>query len=204
MNGVLTNPNCEYSANYVPVHTLAQWSRSATELVKRPSPTRQAFQLEVEGQTNELSTSGETEAEGASGDFNAEAKKAENLVSGLELHLYEPKQALEAALKEWIHEFQTSLRQPDHYQPVKSASSIAKANEFDGLGRMDGEGICDPDSNVNKQVNPESDPKLESQGRAVLVSSDPFSYEDLKLLVDYFYLPHQHGERAMRDRKSVV
>lgn len=27
LRGVLTNPNCEYGANFVAIHTLAQWSR---------------------------------------------------------------------------------------------------------------------------------------------------------------------------------
>lgn len=26
LNGVMTNPNCEYGANFVAIHTLAQWS----------------------------------------------------------------------------------------------------------------------------------------------------------------------------------
>ncbi|CAI8006641.1 Protein O-GlcNAcase [Geodia barretti] len=39
LNGVLTNPNCEFSANYIAIHTLAQWSRSSLQLCKKPSPT---------------------------------------------------------------------------------------------------------------------------------------------------------------------
>lgn len=27
LRGVMTNPNCEYGANFVGIHTLAQWSR---------------------------------------------------------------------------------------------------------------------------------------------------------------------------------
>ena len=196
MNGVLTNPNCEYSANYVAVHTLAQWSRLATELVKRPSPTRQAFQLEVEGRTNESSEL--DRAESTTSGASTDSKKADSMMSNLELHLYEPQQALEAALKEWIHEFWVSIRQTENYCPVKNATSIAKASEFDGLGKIDTENTCETDRDVNKRVDQEVDPKLESSGRAELVSAHPFSYEDLKVFVDFFYLPHQHGERSMR------
>ena len=77
INGVLTNPNCEYTANYVAIHTLAQWSRSAAELTKRPSPTQQAFQLEVEDQTNEFDPS--DDPEGAKGDNDLDLKKAKKL-----------------------------------------------------------------------------------------------------------------------------
>ena len=35
LRGVLTNPNCEFEANYVAMHTLAQWSKSNMEEVKK-------------------------------------------------------------------------------------------------------------------------------------------------------------------------
>lgn len=31
LRGVVTNPNCEYGPNFIAIHTLAQWARSATE-----------------------------------------------------------------------------------------------------------------------------------------------------------------------------
>ena len=194
MNGVLTNPNCEYTANYVAIHTLAQWNRLATELTKRPSPTQQAFQLEVEGQTNEFDPS--DDSEGANGESDTDLKKVDK--PDIDIHLYEPAKALEIALKEWICEFKRSVSQPDSYVPVKSAVSIAKANECEELGPMDQEEINPEDAPDTKQVDPEIDPKLNESGGAMLVASDPFSYEDLKLLVDFFNLPHQHGERAVR------
>ena len=35
LHGVLTNPNCEFEANFVAMHTLAQWSKSNMEIVKK-------------------------------------------------------------------------------------------------------------------------------------------------------------------------
>lgn len=32
LRGVLTNPNCEYEANYIAIHTLAQWSRCTEDV----------------------------------------------------------------------------------------------------------------------------------------------------------------------------
>ena len=31
VGGVLTNPNCEYEANFVAFHTLAQWAKGTTQ-----------------------------------------------------------------------------------------------------------------------------------------------------------------------------
>ena len=35
IRGVLTNPNCEFEANYIPLHTLGQWANSNTDRVKK-------------------------------------------------------------------------------------------------------------------------------------------------------------------------
>ena len=35
IRGVLTNPNCEFEANYIPLHTLGQWTMSNTDRVKK-------------------------------------------------------------------------------------------------------------------------------------------------------------------------
>ena len=35
IRGVLTNPNCEFESNFVPLHTLAQWSKSNPTGVKK-------------------------------------------------------------------------------------------------------------------------------------------------------------------------
>lgn len=37
LRGVLTNPNCEYGANFVAIHTLAQWSRCNMDGKRDPS-----------------------------------------------------------------------------------------------------------------------------------------------------------------------
>lgn len=37
LRGVLTNPNCEYGANFIAIHTLAQWSRCSANGQRDPS-----------------------------------------------------------------------------------------------------------------------------------------------------------------------
>lgn len=31
LRGVLTNPNCEYETNFIPIHTLSQWSKCTVD-----------------------------------------------------------------------------------------------------------------------------------------------------------------------------
>ena len=170
LNGVLTNPNCEYGANYIPIHTLAQWSHCGHRNSRQSSSVKQSMLLEVEG-------SRETKGEESS-----------------DLSLYEPQQALEVSLKEWFMEFQTPRKKPEHYKPVKSAESIAKANDFEELGasKMDTSQppVASDSMHVSDSLPSPTDPSP--------LTSEPFSIEDVRLLIDYFYLPHKHGFRAVQ------
>ena len=134
LNGILTNPNCEYGANYIAIHTLAQWNRCANVLSKRSSPARQTMQLEIEG-----SIESDTLADTASKGKSLPSDSSE--VDWDDLHLYEPKKALEGALKEWISEFKVPRQKPEHYKPVKDVFSVAKANDVEQLSSTFDESI---------------------------------------------------------------
>lgn len=169
LNGVLTNPNCEYGANYVPIHTLAQWSHCGRIISHKSAPIKQSILLEVEGSSD-----------GNSGG----------------MCLYEPLKALEMSLKEWFAEFQLPRKKPEHYKPVKNAESISKANDFEplcaGPSKMDTS--LPPVANESMHVSSSlPSPLVEASSNL-----DPFTLEDVKLLVDYFHLPHKHGSRAVK------
>ncbi len=104
---------------------------------------------------------------------------------------YDPKMALLASLKEWFSEFKTFRRKPEHYQPVKDAKSIAKA--------IDAEQMGSDQEDVETTSGVPSPPRVE--GVEGVIGNPPpsenFTFEDLCLMVDYFYLPHRHGEQAM-------
>lgn len=172
LNGVLTNPNCEYGANYVPIHTLAQWSHCGRNISRRSAPIKQSIMLEVEG-------SGEGRDEESGG-----------------LCLYEPQKALEMSLKEWFAEFQLPRKKPEHYKPVKSAESVSKANDFESLGVVTSKMDTSLPPVVNESMHVSD--SLPSPSIEASSNSDPFTLEDVKLLVDYFYLPHKHGSRAVQ------
>lgn len=178
LRGVLTNPNCEYGTCYIPIHTLAQWSKCGDAISKRASPTRQAMLLEMEGSPglDELDTVK---------DYSSVASK--DFVGNREIHFYDPKVALMTSLKEWYTEFQIPRRKPEHYKPVKDASSIAKATDSEQLASdLDDEaGLIPSPPQVDRGLNVHQH------------TTEPFSFEDLCLLVDYFFLPHQHGEQAL-------
>ncbi|KAK3590145.1 hypothetical protein CHS0354_041199 [Potamilus streckersoni] len=86
LRGVMTNPNCEFEANYIALHTMGQWNKSNAKGVKkdiitenRLSPVASDIKLETETDTEEGLLSLDTR--------------------------YQPKLALRVAIKDWLEEF---------------------------------------------------------------------------------------------------
>lgn len=50
LKGVMTNPNCEFEANYIAIHTLAQWSRCVDDMSPGPSLCNQINVESIGGQ----------------------------------------------------------------------------------------------------------------------------------------------------------
>lgn len=95
IRGVLTNPNCEFEANYIPLHTLGQWANSNTDRVKkdiiaesRLSPIASDIKLETED------------------DYTGEDD-----LSTFDVR-YQPKQALKKAITDWLEEFRQARQPP--------------------------------------------------------------------------------------------
>uniref|UniRef100_A0A8D0H4A6 Protein O-GlcNAcase n=1 Tax=Sphenodon punctatus TaxID=8508 RepID=A0A8D0H4A6_SPHPU len=98
LKGVLTNPNCEFEANYVAIHTLATWYKSNMHGVRKD-----VVMTDTEDST--VSIQIKLENEGSDEDIETDV-------------LYSPQMALRLALTEWLQEFavphQYSSRQVPH------------------------------------------------------------------------------------------
>ena len=51
LNGVLTNPNCEFESNFIPIHTFATWTKFAKNAFKAASDEPMSLDQEAEKQT---------------------------------------------------------------------------------------------------------------------------------------------------------
>lgn len=83
LKGVLTNPNCEYEANFIPIHTLAQWSKCTCDV------------------NENLCSDIKLESELENGSI-------EDIPTQLGPNVYHPKNALRIAINCWIPEFYKS------------------------------------------------------------------------------------------------
>merc|ERR1719394_1111237 len=93
LRGVMTNPNCEYGANFVAIHSLAAWSRCTVDGCETLS-------------TNDTVTSDiklELDSESGTGTGTMTIPPPpEKLPS----HVYHPRHALRSAVTAWLPEFQ--------------------------------------------------------------------------------------------------
>ncbi|XP_045473462.1 protein O-GlcNAcase isoform X1 [Harmonia axyridis] len=87
LRGVVTNPNCEYGANFIAIHTLAQWSRCNID-GQRDLTLNDTVSADIKLET-------ETE----------DGQMCEDIPTSLSPNMYHPRQALRNAIKEWLPEF---------------------------------------------------------------------------------------------------
>uniref|UniRef100_A0A8C3U080 protein O-GlcNAcase n=1 Tax=Catharus ustulatus TaxID=91951 RepID=A0A8C3U080_CATUS len=104
LKGVLTNPNCEFEANYVAIHTLATWYKSNMNGVRKD-----VVMTDTEDST--VSIQIKLENEGSDEDIETDV-------------LYSPQMALKLALTEWLQEFGV----PQQYSSRQVAHSGAKTS----------------------------------------------------------------------------
>ncbi|XP_016917143.1 protein O-GlcNAcase isoform X2 [Apis cerana] len=87
LRGVLTNPNCEYGANFIAIHTLAQWSRCNVD-GKRDLSLNDTVSADIKLET-------ETE----------DGMLGEDVPSTMSPNIYHPRHALKNAINDWLVEF---------------------------------------------------------------------------------------------------
>lgn len=166
LNGVLTNPNCEYGANFVAIHTLSQWSKCGPQ-------------------------------DGGDGRIEINC-------------LYDSKEALNKALLEWIPIFHSKKRKTEDYNPAKCSyftngkpvemeQQVDSQNGTDMLIEDDGMVKVRTSSSASSSDMDTTPSHENSQEHFDLIESQKtklFSLNDLHLIVDYFYLPHSHGNKG--------
>ncbi|XP_029047483.2 protein O-GlcNAcase isoform X2 [Osmia bicornis bicornis] len=86
LRGVLTNPNCEYGANFIAIHTLAQWSRCNVD-GKRDLSLNDTVSADIKLETE------------------TEDGVLEDIPSTMSPNIYHPRHALKNAINDWLLEF---------------------------------------------------------------------------------------------------
>ncbi|TGZ64242.1 hypothetical protein CRM22_006479 [Opisthorchis felineus] len=197
IRGVLTNPNCEFEANYVALHTLAQWSRHGT-IKPQTSQITDKEMTDVASRETNLEPEA-TEAEDDDGFINDSNGPSDGI--NQPSTTYRPREALLVALRDWL-----SLMRQDQQShtanskssgvvcatPVPMETDIAEPPPSAPEAEMQVEPLMAP--------SPSGQPPLTdalSDASGVSTSVD-VTLEDLELFADLFYLPFAHGPAGMR------
>nr|CAG4651614.1 EOG090X01OH [Triops cancriformis] len=208
LRGVLTNPNCEYGANFVAIHTLAQWTRCTSDADDCLSAN---VQLEQQGCC----------PIDASGPVHPTS--------------YHPRNALRASVSLWLAEF---IKQKSMWGPMTkphvstkvllaiaiwqswqlgygpAASSIPGSDgSTASLEPMEvnNSPLLSPDPRIMEEsdeeikeakevdvvMKPEEEEAASSTGDD-LKKDYALTVDDLLLLCDLFYLPFEHGPQGLQ------
>ncbi len=97
LRGVMTNPNCEYGANFVAIHTLAQWSKCRLDGTQPYRNANDAVTADIRLEISAGADHGDDDVDSLSCDI-FDDDSAGDIV-------YEPKKALARAVKAWLPEF---------------------------------------------------------------------------------------------------
>nr|CAD7457522.1 unnamed protein product [Timema tahoe] len=191
LRGVLTNPNCEYGANFVAIHTLAQWSRCNVD-GKRDPTINDTVSADIKLET-------ETEDGGV----------GEDVPSTLSPNMYHPRQALRNAINEWLPEF---FRPRAVWGPIaKPQQVVAAAVPIPIIPSVN---TCMSLTTTTTSCSSATLPLINSNqlqalaevcssvttsiSEATLLCEKALTHEDLALLCDLFYLPFEHGGQGIQ------
>ena len=231
LRGVLTNPNCEYSANFIPIHTLAQWSKCF--------PRRNSEKVEEQEESEHEDDD----------EYMHDSQKTDlgNVDQGVDCeYIYEPRRALRTAIVDWLAEFtKHSKREKSKVGKSEAAKSLnstddttsgsnsdplplmgvpveggsAKENSMETadsdqhsdsgmsspmeVNEVQGTDGMDSVSHANQKKSTSPLPELpQEEDAAKKKETQQFTLDDLNILVDFFYLPHKYGPHGVKMLKA--
>jgi len=181
LNGILTNPNCEFEANYIAIHTLGTWCRTANSVQESSSFDVQMVDLSDVCVTPPESPSiNDSDCE-MPGDLLPSLTAAD--ISSV-ISEYDYIDALKLAIEDWIHEFSMNKK-----APLKSYSKrnlkTATVNGQTVLTATPYE--LDVIGSTQDTINTMKEDKI----KCMLLT-----HENLQLLTEMFCLPYEHGENG--------
>lgn len=151
INGVLTNPNCEFESNFVAIHTLGTWVRCAKGDLPTPAPTpaEEPMSLDVDAEKQSAcSDTMEDDIEVSDKDQNEKVEKMDAKDNGVDFPMetdsvtsvattskitnhippfYDPDIALNDAIGAWLLEFNKEKSASSNVYAKSGPYSLAPA-----------------------------------------------------------------------------
>eukprot|EP00794_Sanderia_malayensis_P000208 gene208-823_t len=186
LNGVLTNPNCEFEANYIAIHTFATWCQLAANSMKPASNGVTESNIEncdlndcvpMDVQIDDNVVIAETEEPVQIDLYPLTPADINSVVTG-----YDPMSALKLAIQDWLVEFGVP----------KSVELKSYAKRHNVASTCNGQTVYT--GNYGLDITNGQDETMVDASQ--LEKSSQLTCEDLGLLVDLFFMPYEHGNKA--------
>ncbi|KAL3308473.1 Meningioma expressed antigen 5 (Hyaluronidase), partial [Cichlidogyrus casuarinus] len=132
LRGILINPNCEFEANYVAMHTLAQWTRHAddkhTKLISCELDMKDVSDEEMFKHSVEINQALISEA----------LAKNQDVATLILLPTYSPRESLINALKDWLAlMYKEHLIDKSSAEPMDTDSKPSLEMQVEALDNLD-------------------------------------------------------------------
>lgn len=180
LNGILTNPNCEFEANFIAIHTLGTWCRVALRTYNQSNDSFEDVQMAdlSYDETNNVNDDCEMTVDMLP---SLTAADVTSVISE-----YNPAEALKLAITDWHEEFNLNKK-----APLKSYSKRnLKATVVNGQTVLT---AIPYELDVTKSSSDTINEMKEDKSKFMALTHD-----DLVLLTDLFCLPYHHGENGNR------
>ncbi|CAF3441569.1 unnamed protein product [Rotaria sp. Silwood1] len=176
LSGMLTNPNCEFELNFIPLNTLGQWYHS----------------LRINESQDQIDDNNNDD------DDDDDDNNNNNNNNSLQItQIYQSNKALDQALIDWLPEFHKVKTAHDSQHILKIDSSPQAMSPKPTVSSL----IIDEDSQdsiCESQTSTTSSSKIHIMECDGNVNTSDITLDDIRLLVELFYLPYEHGPNAQQ------
>ncbi|UJR24030.1 hypothetical protein I4U23_026995 [Adineta vaga] len=163
LSGMLINPNCEFELNFIPCHTLGQWFQS----------------LRINESRDQIDDH----------DDDDDDDDEDNLPI---TQIYQTNKALDQALIDWLPEFNKIKSANDSHQNIKYDHSPQEMSPKPAVSILNLDDDSQ-DSISESQISTTSSTKIHIMDCDGIGNSNELTVDDIRLLVELFYLPYEHG-----------
>uniref|UniRef100_A0A8D3CM15 Protein O-GlcNAcase n=1 Tax=Scophthalmus maximus TaxID=52904 RepID=A0A8D3CM15_SCOMX len=225
LKGVLTNPNCEFESNFVAIHTLATWYKSnmngvrkdvvMSRQVPQSGPRSTAIDVSTMAAPSLCSSTTVTTvfqqpimSPFSTSPLQVEVEKKDSDEEPMEMVVEKQDEAepeAEADPEEKHVDPILADKMAEDLKPMdtdKESLAESKSPE-ESLQEDSGSDIAPMQTDDQlKQLLPTFDLFVPGPNEKPLFIAEPLTLEDLSLLAELFYLPYEHGSKAMQMLKE--
>uniref|UniRef100_A0A665UYE5 Protein O-GlcNAcase n=1 Tax=Echeneis naucrates TaxID=173247 RepID=A0A665UYE5_ECHNA len=218
LKGVLTNPNCEFESNFVAIHTLATWYKSNMNGVRKDVVmSRQVPQSGAKGTAIDVSSMAAPSLCSSTTVTTVFQQPIMSPAIGGEVEV-EKKDSDEEPMEMVVEKQDEPEAEPEADPEEKHVGPILADKMAEDLKPMDTdkESLTDsksPEESLQEDSGSDiapmqTDDQLKQDvfvpgpNEKPLFTAEPLTLEDLSLLAELFYLPYEHGPKAMQMLKE--